>query len=356
MKSMPIDREVVAASSARIGVGDAGATNSLTGMWAKGDVSLVHSRHTAATTRFVQRLGLTLTDAFPHYVVISAAGPVENNKAVFTNRDGFVLAADEVENGLRMGGCQAPATVVNDGFAAAAGVIMLTDDEYVQANGATAPLLSHGFINVVVIGTGLGIGTITDGKKARRTEQGHIWARRGSRPDIDEELVKKFGNALVAEDYVSGLGLENIARALIATRCSGWQDAERELDMAPRHDRAKFIAQRAKLGPGNPVFTQAFAYFREQLGYLISALSTTCGAVVLAGAPAVNDFVELFGKPTETSACWRIKPFIVDRHDVVEVADSVPLYVVNRPRQPLNLSGAGAIGAMLHAQAACAVG
>jgi glucokinase len=352
MRSIVIDPNRVRASRSKLAVGDVGVTYTRTAGCVGGNLATVECNLTNVSDagKYIDGLADDAAGRSPRRVVYGAAGPVNDNAAQFTNLDGFVLYGSDLERAMVDRGRPVPVTVVNDALCGGAGVIMLDPDELVQLNGATSPLLSHDLILVVMLGTGQGMSMIIDGRRVQGFELGHLWARRGSNPDVDTWMAERFNNAVVSEHLVSGMGLELIARALIDYDWAGSVDAELALAHIASHDRAKYIAQQGKRtdSKANPVFQEALRYLREHLGYLVSALSTTCGAVVLAGSPVVNDFDYLFGDPAAASGCWALKPHILARSEVVEVANQVPLYVA-RPKMPINLSGAGAIGATLEA-------
>jgi glucokinase len=149
--------------------------------------------------------------ALPSVACLAVAGPVSNNRAVFTNR-GWEVDGEHLreETGISR------VVLINDFAGVAYGLLTLSDSDCITLQEGTSPV-EGGPIACVGAGTGLGMCYLCnfDGNyKAFTSEGGH--AEFAPRTDLETELWRflknKFGERyrVSHERVISGLGLFNI--------------------------------------------------------------------------------------------------------------------------------------------------
>jgi len=331
---------------------DVGATHSRSAFFVEGRLSQITRKITAPegqdpTAVFYERLRQEARRACPRMVVISAAGPVKNGSVCFTNIDLVIDQATALAVAKEAYPMVEQVVIYNDALCGGVGVSLLPPELIERYNGPDRPLAAYDNRTTVLLGTGCGV-FLSWGKFGQATELGHLWARRGNQPFVDAWMDSQYNGAVELEHYVSGIGLANIAEALLIRLPD--EQASQLLEQAPVHDRARIIAHQATQGfDGNHILRLAFDYFRRHLGYLVSSLATLGAPVVLAGTPISANLDLLFDDPDHGAPS--IKQAMMDRVTLQHAMEDAPVYGIRASGQPeydeLNLLGAGALGASL---------
>jgi glucokinase len=266
-------------------LGDIGATNARFALLADGILGPIKYFPVAEFPQFSD-----VVDAFfngerrpltVHRAALAVAGPVAEDRCVLTNCP-WTIDAHELctEFGL------SEVHLCNDFEVIALSLPYLaTEDLYVLGGGKAvggAPMA------VLGPGTGLGVACLvpsSQGSVAIATEGGHASMAATSRREeaVIDYLRQQFGH-VSAERVVSGAGLENLYRAVVA------------LDGvdAPQRDAAEITT--AALKAGCPIAKAALELFCAMLGTIAGNIALTFGArggVYIAGgiAPRIADFM-----------------------------------------------------------------
>ena len=266
-------------------LGDIGATNARLALVSEGALGPIKYFPVAEFPRFAD-----VIDAFlggdhrasaVRQAAFAVAGPVDNDRCVLTNCPWTI---DAHELCARYGFSEAH--LCNDFEAAALSLPHLTAaDLYCLGGGQPvggAPMALLG------PGTGLGVACLVPASRgviAIATEGGHAtMAATSHREDaIIEYLRRQFGH-VSGERVVSGYGLENLYRAVVALE---------KVD-APQRDAAKITT--AALDGRCPLAREALEMFCAMLGTIAGNVALTFGArggVYIAGgiAPRIIDFM-----------------------------------------------------------------
>jgi glucokinase len=264
-------------------LGDVGATNARFALLSNGVLGPIKYFTVADFPRFTDVLNAVLYcdgRPSPNEAVLAVAGPVAEGRCVLTNCP-WTIDAQELRAAFDL----AKVHVCNDFEAAALSLPYLTAaDLYRLGNGESvrgAPMA------VLGPGTGLGVACLVPGSDnpvVITSEGGHAtMAATSHREDaIIDYLRREFGH-VSAERVISGAGLENLYRAVVAID---------GID-APKRDAAEIT--RAALD-GCPVAGMALELFCAMLGTVAGNVALTFGArggVYIAGgiAPRITDFM-----------------------------------------------------------------
>jgi glucokinase len=265
-------------------LGDIGATNARFALLTNGALGPVTSFDVAGFTRFADAAAIFLKDHCPQVeiskAVLAVAGPVEGQRCVLTNCS-WVVDRRELYETFRL-----EARIVND-FEAVAFSLPLLAAADVVAIGAGKPKPGAPMA-VLGPGTGLGVACVVPGAETSivvASEGGH--ATLAGTCDREDAIIKqlrgRFGH-VSAERVISGDGLQNIHRAIVALD---------GLDLAPRS--AANITESALSGDCR-VAHEALAIFCAFLGSFTGNIVLTFGArggAFIAGgiSPRIVDFM-----------------------------------------------------------------
>jgi glucokinase len=265
-------------------LGDVGATNARFTLLSNGVLGPIKYFAVADFPRFIDVLNAFLKgdggQLSVNEAVLAVAGPVDEGRCVLTNCSWTIDARE-----LRAAFDFAKVHVCNDFEAAALSLPYLTgEDLYQLGDGASvrgAPMA------VLGPGTGLGVACLVPGSDSSiviASEGGHAtMAAISHREDaIIDYLRRQFGH-VSAERVVSGVGLENLYRAVVAID---------GID-APERDAAEIT--KAALADC-PVARMALELFCAMLGTIAGNVALMFGArggVYIAGgiAPRIADFM-----------------------------------------------------------------
>jgi glucokinase len=266
-------------------LGDIGATNARLALLSDGVVGPVEwfavaqfARFGDAVEAFLQRQGQS--GSVPE-ALIAVAGPVVENRCVLTNCP-WTIDGRELSAGFNF----ANVRVCNDFEAVAQSLPHLTSADLYPLGGSAG--LDGAPIAVLGPGTGLGVACLVPASPnpvVIASEGGHV-TMAGTSPREDEVinwLRREFGH-VSAERVVSGQGLENLYRAVVAL------DA---VD-APARDAAHIT--KAGLEGECPAARAALELFCAMLGTIAGNAALTYGArggVYIAGgiAPRMTGFL-----------------------------------------------------------------
>lgn len=203
----------MAASSEHVLLGDIGATNARFARLMDGVVGAVdtitvadHPRFTEAVEAFLGRQ----SGRTPKGAVLAVAGPVAVGRAALTNCP-WVIDAAELCSTLGF----ARVRVLNDFEATAFALPHLTTaDLHPLGGGKASP---DAPMAVLGPGTGLGVACFVPPDRVIATEGGHVTlpATSAREDAVIDHLRRQFGH-VSAERTVSGMGLENLCRAIAA--------------------------------------------------------------------------------------------------------------------------------------------
>jgi glucokinase len=266
-------------------LGDIGASNARFAILSNGEIGRIRYFSVAEFPRFTD-----VVNAFWKHdcgslpirrAVMAVAGPVDADRCVLTN---CTWTVDARELGPAFG--LAHVRVCNDFEAAALSLPDLTaEDLYRLGGGASRP----GAPMVVLgPGTGLGVAGLVPGSDEAIVvagEGGHAtMAADSHREDaIIEHLRRQFGH-VSAERVISGSGLENLYRAVVA------------LDGVAAPQREAAAITKAALDGDCPTSVAALELFCAMLGSFAGNVALTFGArggVFIAGgiAPRITSFL-----------------------------------------------------------------
>lgn len=301
-------------------VADIGGTNARFGL-IEPETFIIRHRHVAFTRQeptLDDALGrwLASLDAHPTRGALAVAGPVTEDRFVFTNSPwSFSRSGLAGRFGLD------PLTVLNDFEALALSLPHLKDDALLQIGGS-AP--EPGTTKAVVgAGTGLGVGALAPvgtGWTAVPSEGGHITFS----PETDRDFAilkamrRECGGRVSAERLLSGPGLTALYGVL----------AQLEGGTPPPIDGEE-ITRRA-LERSDPVAVEAMDLFTTWLGRFAGDMALTFaarGGVYLGGgiAPRIASLLvdSRFREAFDDKG--RLSRFVVD----------IPVYVIMTPDAPL---------------------
>jgi glucokinase len=265
-------------------LGDVGATNARFALLSNGELGPIKYFTVAEFPRFADVLNAFLDgDGRPlsvHEAVLAVAGPVDEDRCVLTNCP-WTIDAQELRTAFDL----AKVYICNDFEAAALSLPHLTAaDLHRLGDGESvggAPMA------VLGPGTGLGVACLVPGSDRSVVivgEGGHATMAATSRREdaIIDYLRRQFGH-VSAERVVSGAGLENLYRAVVAI--DGIE--------APKRDAAEIT--KAALGDC-PIARMALELFCAMLGTIAGNVALTFsarGGVYIAGgiAPRIADFM-----------------------------------------------------------------
>jgi len=266
-------------------LGDVGATNARFALLSNGVLGPIKYFTVAEFPRFTDVVNAFLdSDGRPlsvHEAVLAAAGPVDEDCCVLTNCS-WTIDAHELRAAFGL----AKIHICNDFEAAALSLPYLTATDLYRLGGGEpvcgAPMA------VLGPGTGLGVACLVSGSHGSMvitSEGGHAtMAATSPREDaIIDYLRRQFGH-VSAERLVSGAGLENLYRAVVAIE---------GID-APTRDAAEIT--KAALDGVCPIARMALELFCAMLGTIAGNVALMFGArggVYIAGgiAPRITDFV-----------------------------------------------------------------
>jgi len=266
-------------------LGDIGATNARFALLSDGILGPIKYFTVAEFPRFPD-----VVDAFfggerrPSAVrraALAVAGPVDEGRCVLTNCP-WTIDAHELCTGFGL----SEVHLSNDFEAIALSLPYLAAADLYRLGGGKA--VGGAPMAVLGPGTGLGVACLvpsSQGSIAIATEGGHATMAATSRREeaIIDYLRQQFGH-VSAERVVSGSGLENLYRAVVA------------LDgvYAPQRDAAEITT--AALNCECPIARAALELFCAMLGSIAGNVALTFGArggVYIAGgiAPRITDFM-----------------------------------------------------------------
>ena len=266
-------------------LGDIGATNARLALLSNGVLGPIDSFNVAEFARFTDALDAFLQRHCRHVSVpaalLAVAGPVAEDRCVLTNCPWTIDAPE-----LRAGFGFAKVHMLNDFEATARSLPQLTAaDLYPLGGGAAVPGEP---MAVLGPGTGLGVACFVPAAPNSvviASEGGHAtMAATSPREDaVIDHLRREFGH-VSAERVVSGLGLENLYRAVVA------------LDGVDAPQRSAAGITKAALDGNCPVARTALELFCAMLGTIAGNAALMFGArggVFIAGgiAPRLTDFM-----------------------------------------------------------------
>jgi glucokinase len=265
-------------------LGDVGATNARFALLSKGVLGPIKYFTVAEFPRFTDVLNAFLDgdgrQLSVHEAVLAVAGPVDEDRCVLTNCP-WTIDAQEL-----CAACDfAKVHICNDFEAAALSLPYLTAADLYRLGGGES--VRGAPMAVLGPGTGLGVACLvpgSDGSVVIASEGGHATMAATSRREdaIIDYLRRQFGH-VSAERVVSGVGLENLYRAVVAI--DGIE--------APKRDAAE-ITQAAL--DDCPIARMALELFCAMLGTIAGNVALMFGArggVYIAGgiAPRIVDFM-----------------------------------------------------------------
>lgn len=266
-------------------LGDIGATNARLALLSNGVLGPIDSFTVAEFARFTDALDAFLERHCRHVPVpaalLAVAGPVAEDRCVLTNCPWTIDAPE-----LRAGFGFAKVHMLNDFEATARSLPQLTAaDLYPLGGGAAVPGEP---MAVLGPGTGLGVACLVPAAPNSvviASEGGHAtMAATSPREDaVIDHLRRELGH-VSAERVVSGLGLENLYRAVVA------------LDGVDAPQRNAAEITKAAFDGNCPVARTALELFCAMLGTIAGNAALMFGArggVFIAGgiAPRLTDFM-----------------------------------------------------------------
>ena len=266
-------------------LGDIGATNARLALLSNGVLGPIDcltvakfSRFTDAVSAFLHGHGRQVS--VPE-ALLAVAGPVDEDRCVLTNCPWTIDASE-----LRAAFGFAKVHICNDFEATALSLPHLTAADLYPLGGGEA--VSGAPMAVLGPGTGLGVACLVPGSQGSSviaSEGGHAtMAATSQREDaIMDYLRRQFGH-VSAERVVSGSGLENLYRAVIA------------VDGVDAPQRAAAAITTAALNDVCHTAREALELFFAMLGTIAGNVALTFGArggVYIAGgiAPRITDFM-----------------------------------------------------------------
>lgn len=296
-------------------IGDIGGTNARFALLSDGKIGRMETLHVGDFGRFEDAVRAYLARQQGHDAVdaaaLAVAGPVDGNRCDLTNSP-WIIDGDalEAEFGLKS------SCVVNDFEALAWALPRLRGSDLHQIGGG----LPQGGAPMVVLGpgTGLGVGAYVQGQAGATvvpTEGGHatLPASNARETLVIAHLRERLGH-VSAERALSGQGLENLYRAVIAL--DGWQ--------APPRDAAGITG--AALDGSCPASREALDLFCSFLGGVAGNLALTFGArggVFIGGGIAPRIVAHLAGSSfrAQFEAKGRMSVYLAP----------IPVWIILRP-------------------------
>ncbi len=268
----------------RVLLGDIGATNARFARLSDGALGPIRNFSVADFPHFTDVVGTFLAggcQSAGHEAIFAIAGPVNGERCVLTNRS-WIIDREELVRAFGF----AKVRLCNDFEAVSRSLPHLTTTDLFRLGGgkpiAGAPMA------VLGPGTGLGVACLipTAGDPAViASEGGHsTMAATSPREDaIIDYLRRQFGH-VSAERVLSGSGLENLYRAVIA------------LDGIDAPKRSAPEITKAGLDDTCPISREALEMFCGMLGTIAGNVGLMFGArggVYIAGgiAPRITDFM-----------------------------------------------------------------
>jgi glucokinase len=266
-------------------LGDIGATNARLALLSKGALGPISWFNVADFPRFADAVNAFLDTHCRQLsvaaAVLAVAGPVEADRCVLTNCPWTIDASE-----LRAAFSFARVRVCNDFEATALSLPHLTAADLYPLGGGKA--VSGAPMAVLGPGTGLGVACFVPGAQESMviaSEGGHAtMAATSQREDaILDHLRREFGH-VSAERVISGSGLENLYRAVIA------------VDGIEAPKRNAIDITKAALEGSCPVARATLDVFCAMLGTIAGNVALTYGArggVFIAGgiAPRLTEFM-----------------------------------------------------------------
>ena len=266
-------------------LGDIGATNARLALLSDGVVGPIDWFTVAEFARFGDAVDAFLQRRCRHMTVpaalLAVAGPVEQDRCVLTNCPWTIDASE-----LRAAFGFAKVHICNDFEATALSLPHLTAADLYPLGGGEA--VSGAPMAVLGPGTGLGVACLVPGSQSSiviASEGGHAtMAATSQREDaIMDHLRRQFGH-VSAERVISGSGLENLYRAVLALD---------GID-APQRNAAEIT--KAALDSDCPIARTALDLFCAMLGTIAGNVALMFGArggVYIAGgiAPRLTEFM-----------------------------------------------------------------
>ncbi len=290
-------------SAKRILLGDIGATNARFALLADGQFGPVKSFDVAGFLRFTDAAAIFLKEhcdrAAVTEAVLAVAGPVEADRCVLTNCS-WVIDARELYQTLGL-----EARIINDFEAVAHSLPSLTAADLVKIGGGKvepgAPMV------VLGPGTGLGVAGLVSrlGTLVIPSEGGHATFG-GTGGDREDDIVKhlrqQFGH-VSAERVISGEGLENIYRAIVALD---------RLNLVPQS--AAEITKRALSGDcqvAREALERFCAFLGSFAGSVVLMFGARGGAYIAGGiSPRILDFMNQSEFRSRFEAKGRFRPYL----------------------------------------------
>ena len=266
-------------------LGDIGATNARLAILSDGVLGPIKYFSVAEFPRFADVVNAFLAgdrrSAAVRQAALAVAGPVDQDRCVLTNCPWTIDARElSTEFGL------SEVHLCNDFEATASSLPYLAAADLYRLGGGEA--VRGAPMAVLGPGTGLGVACLVPGSQgsiAIATEGGHATMAAASRREdaIIDYLRGQFGH-VSAERVVSGSGLENLYRAVVAID---------GVD-SPQRDAAAITT--AALGGECPIARAALELFCAMLGTIAGNVALTFGArggIYIAGgiAPRITDFM-----------------------------------------------------------------
>ena len=257
-------------------------------------------------------------------LVVSAAGPVRNNRAELTNLS-WPVDGEAVSNQLGM-----RASVINDFTAVCYGIPVFLETapekiEELPGSPPRRPLESGDVIAVVGPGTGLGVGFLL--RRSNRflalpSEGGHTTFAPTDQItwDLEQFLGKREGYPLGWEPFVSGRGLSNVFAFLLSREDSPTDEALRIRALEAPEQPAAI----AKSASRDPICGRTVGLFVRLLGTFCSNIAVTslpAGGFFLAGGVTIRN-PEWFEDPQGFLAAFRANyhPSLRERLESTPVA------------------------------------
>jgi glucokinase len=305
----------MAAPLEHILLGDVGATNARFARLSKGVVGAVetinvadHPRFTDAVQTFLRRQSgiMPVTGA-----VLAVAGPVKAGRAILTNCP-WVIDADELRRTFGFSRLR----VLNDFEATAFALPHLTEADLHPLGGGKA--VPGAPMAVLGPGTGLGVACFIPPNTVIPTEGGHATLP-GASPREDaviEHLRRQFGHVSI-ERAISGMGLENLCRAIAA------------IDGHDVPDHCAADITRNALDGTCPASAAALDMFCAMLGTVAGNAALTFGAqggVYIAGgiAPRIVQHLERSEFRARFEAKGRFRNYL----------EAIPVHLIMHPNAP----------------------
>ena len=296
-------------------LGDIGATNARLALFSDGVLGAIKYFSVAEFPRFSNVVGAFFDGDGQALAVqraaIAVAGPVKEGRCVFTNCQ-WTIDAREVcsEFGL------SEVRLCNDFEAVALSLPHLTAADLCRIGGGEA--VGGAPMAVLGPGTGLGVACLVPGPHgsiAIATEGGHATMAATSRREdaVIDYLRQQFGH-VSAERVVSGTGLENLYRAVLA------------LDGGDAPERTAAEITAAALSGECRMAQEALELFCAMLGTVAGNVALTFGArggVFIAGgiAPRITEFLAHSEFRERFESKGRFRPYL----------EAIPSGVITHP-------------------------